>query len=486
MRGSVNGEGMAPMNFCTTCGSRLDEGAAFCANCGLAVSAAAPRPEVPDASLIPVLRQDEKAPVPVETITRLPQYEVKPIAQLQHDQSPKAENVEELAGASTGAEPNSVHEQNAAQETHNLSAVVTKSEEEENRPRAHVWAWVSIAVVILAGIGGFFLLYRPKQPAPQIVQPSTPATAQKPSATVPAGLTMASVANMNYQVGDALSELGERTSTVKLVDGKGSLGDWNAFLDKEHIAFGDLDGDGIDDAVVVLTFEGPGSAAPQVLVAVTNRSGKGESTAVKGLGDNAVIKSITISGGLITVNMLTVGPNDSMADPKTPQVLKLEVKGNKFVPADEPLAATGDADFTSGQIKSHRIQILEHGGFAFYPTFGGNWRITSPGGGFGAAFDAPEDGKYDLLVTHLTSAAPTCPGNGYSPITIALNSQIIVENYDPALAHNGSHDFVTDRWTLNLHQGPNLLTWTAGSLCTHYWILRLEIQGDTPAAGNGI
>ena len=383
-------------------------------------------------------------------------------------------------------EPNSVPEQNSAQETHGLFAVVTKSEEDENRPRVPVWAWISIAVVIFAGVGGYFILYRPKQPALQIAQPSTPTTAPTPSASVPAGLTVTSVANMNYQVGDALSEVGERTSTVKLVDGKGSIGDWNAFLDKEHIAFGDLDGDGIDDAVVVLTFEGPGSAAPQVLVAVANRSGKGESTAVKELGYNAVIKSITVSGGLITVNMLTVGPNDSMADPKSPQVLKLKVKGKKFVTSDQQLAASGDAEFSSAQVKSHRIQIVDNGGFAFYPTFGGNWRITSPGGGFGATFDAPDDGKYDLLVTHLTSAAPTCPGNGYSPITIALNSQDIVENYDPAQAHDGSHDFVMDRWTLNLHEGQNILTWTAGSLCTHYWILRMEIQGNASAAGSGI
>jgi len=176
-----------------------------------------------------------------------------------------------------------------------------------------------------------FLLYLPKQSALQIAQPSTPATAPKPTATVPAGLTVTTVANMNYQVGDALSELGERTSTVKLVDGKGSLGDWNAFLDKEHIAIGDLDGDGIDDAVVVLTFEGPGSAAPQVLVAVTNRSGKGESTAVKRLGSNAVIKSINISGDVVTVEMLTVGPNDPMCCPATKQVLRLAVRRNEFV-----------------------------------------------------------------------------------------------------------------------------------------------------------
>ncbi|HUY81403.1 MAG TPA: energy transducer TonB [Acidobacteriaceae bacterium] len=175
--------------------------------------------------------------------------------------------------------------------------------------------------------------------------PSPPVT----SAT-PAGLTITSLENMHYQIGDALSELGGRTSTVDLVDGKGSFGDWNAFLDKEHVAFGDLNGDGIDDAAVVLTFEGPGSAAPQVLVAVTNLNGNGESAAAKELGYNSVVKSINISGGIITVNMLTVGPNDSMADPETPQILELKLNGNRLLPTAEHPAVTGDAEFTSPQI----------------------------------------------------------------------------------------------------------------------------------------
>jgi hypothetical protein len=347
--------------------------------------------------------------------------------------------------------------------------------------------------VILASVGGWLILHHPKQQTPaQVAQQSSSATASTLSAPVPAtaaaGLTMTSLANMNYEVGDALSELGERISTVKLVDGKGSFGDWNAFLDKEHIAFGDLGGDGIDDAVVVLTFEGPGSAAPQVLVAVTNLNAKGESTAAKSLGDNSVVKGINISGAIITVNMLTVGPNDSMANPETPQVLKLKVKGSKFLPADEHLTEAGDAEFTSPHIASHNIQITPDVGFAFYSTFGGNggnWRITAPGGGFRATFNAPQDGKYDFTVTHLTSAASICPGNGFSPVTIALNSQEVVENYDPAQSHNGSHGFVTDHWILNLHEGQNLLTWTAGSLCTHYWIQHLEIRSYAPALGNG-
>jgi uncharacterized OB-fold protein len=319
---------------------------------------------------------------------------------------------------------------------------------------------------------------------------NAPTNASSPSTTAspetPADLTTTSLANLSYQVGGALSYLGQSGSTVKLTDGSGSFGDWQAFLDKGSTAYGDLDGDGVPDAVVVLHFEGPGSAAPMVLAAITNHSGIAKNVAVRSLGDNATVKNINIQDGVVTVNLLTVGPNDSMANPETPQVLKLKVNGNKFLPADKRLTAAGDAEFISPHIATHNIQIAPGAGFAFYPTFGGNWRITAPGGGFRATFDAPQDGKYDLAVTHLTSAAPTCPGNGFSPITIALNSQNIVKNYDPAQSHNGSHDFVTDHWTLNLHEGQNLLAWTAGNLCTHYWIQRIEIRNDLAATGSGI
>jgi hypothetical protein len=386
--------------------------------------------------------------------------------------------------------PDSARNPRATQETYDIFAGPTRSEDVKSRPRVPIWALASIVVVILSSVGGWFILHRPKQQTPsKAAAQSSPTTVSTPlvPATGPAGLTMTSLANMNYSIGDAISDLGGSAGIVNLSDGKGSLADWNASLDKEHVAFGDLDGDGISDAAVVLTFVGPGNGLfRQVLIAVRTHNGKGESTAVKELGDNAVIKSMSVSGGIVTVNMLTVGPNDSMADPETPQVLKLKVRGNKFVPADEPLAALGDAEFTSAQITSHGIQITPGAGFAFYPTFGGNWRITSPGGGFRAVFDAPHVGRYVLVVTHLTSAAPTCPGNGFSPITIGLNSQNIVENYDPAQAHNGSHDFVTDRWTLNLNEGQNLLNWTGGNLCTQYWILHMEIQGEPPVARNGI
>jgi hypothetical protein len=495
--------------ICSKCGASVPEGRKFCIKCGAAFSSKAEPPETTQRNAncakcgAPILPgrafcgscgnrviPDIGVGTSSESLER-----AGPVLSSQQ-RLDDATEIGEITDTTTAPVLNSARDQRTTRETNDVFAVPDRSEDVENRPRVPVWACVSLAVAILACVGGWFILHLPKQQMPsQVAQQSVSTTASTPRAastssapvpaTTPAGLTSTSLANMNYQVSDALSELGERTSIVKLVDGKGSFGDWNAFLDKEHISFGDLNGDGIKDAAVVLTFEGPGSAAPQVLVAVTNVNGKGESAAVKALGDNSVVKSINISGGVITVNMLTVGPNDSMANPETPQVLKLKVKGSKFLPADGHMAAAGDAEFTAPQIASHDIQIAPGAGFAFYPTFGGNWRITVPGGGFHATFDAPQDGKYDLAVTHLTSAAPACPGNGFSPVTIALDSQDIVENFDPAQSHNGSHDFVTDHWILNLHEGQNLMTWTAGKLCTNYWIQRIEIQKNMPDNGNG-
>lgn len=134
------------------------------------------------------------------------------------------------------------------------------------------------------------------------------------------------------------------------------------------------------------------------------------------------------------------------------------------------------ADFTGGTIEASNIRVTPHADFAYNTAFGGSWRITTPGGGFTAELTLPTDGRYDLIVTHLTSLANSCPGHGYSPITIQVNSGMVAENYDPAGNHAGTHAMVTDAWSITAHAGQNTLQWTAGALCTHYWIRRIEVN----------
>lgn len=151
------------------------------------------------------------------------------------------------------------------------------------------------------------------------------APASKTAATGKAGgtLTLDALSNMTYLLGDL--------GTVTLVSGEGQnkLGKFS--LDKEHFASGDLDGDGGDDAVADLTYWGGGSGVFDYLVAVRQHNGRLETPAVKDLGDRIKINEIGIRDGVVTVDLITQGPNDPRCCPTEWQVLKLEVRGNKFV-----------------------------------------------------------------------------------------------------------------------------------------------------------
>lgn len=200
------------------------------------------------------------------------------------------------------------------------------SDKEKGRERPKgvpVWVWVAIVALVLAGAWWLFDSHGVKQRVSNPVQ-NIPPEALKPSTENPARLTPTSLANMKYRLGKGTS-----AETIELVNGGGQNGESHVSLEKDHIAFGDLDGDGVDDAVVVLISEGP-TAASLDLVAVTNRNGKGETAAIKSLGFNTIVKSININGGIVTVEMLTVGPNDPMCCPATRQVLRLAVRRNEF------------------------------------------------------------------------------------------------------------------------------------------------------------
>jgi len=73
--------------------------------------------------------------------------------------------------------------------------------------------------------------------------------------------------------------------------------------------------------------------------------------------------------------------------------------------------------------------------------------------------------------------APTCPNNGYSPVTILLNSRAVVSNYDPNSNHQSTR-MVTDQWIVFADAGANTLQWIAGNLCTNYWIQSIAFRLD--------
>jgi hypothetical protein len=152
--------------------------------------------------------------------------------------------------------------------------------------------------------------------------PTVPATATLPAATEPPSsaatsspLTLDALQNAEYQSDFTASH------TVKLVNGAyeaeaapGSASKVTVNLLPEY-ASGDLHGDGVDDAAVVLVSSGGGSGTFYTLAAVVNDGGHPRNTASLLLGDRIQLKSVAISDGEITVDMIKAGPNDPMCCP---------------------------------------------------------------------------------------------------------------------------------------------------------------------------
>ena len=96
-------------------------------------------------------------------------------------------------------------------------------------------------------------------------------------------------------------------------------------------AFGDLNGDGVDDAAVVLATSGGGSGTFISLEAVLNDQGAPQNVASAELGDRARIESVAIESGEITVELVTHGPDDPMCCPTLEATHKYKLQGDTLV-----------------------------------------------------------------------------------------------------------------------------------------------------------
>ena len=94
----------------------------------------------------------------------------------------------------------------------------------------------------------------------------------------------------------------------------------NTLMVTEHIAFGDVNGDPIDDAAVVLVASGGGSGTFYTLAIVINRMGNPHHFHSAALGDRIKVEAVEIEDAVITVRMVTHGEGDAMCCPTQPEV----------------------------------------------------------------------------------------------------------------------------------------------------------------------
>ena len=144
---------------------------------------------------------------------------------------------------------------------------------------------------------------------PTVPATETPQPTQTP--TIPLRLTEAALNNMSFSTP-------QYKKMVQLSDGKyqgGSGADYLMVTMLPQIAFGDLNGDGLEDAVILLGENGGGSGVFVSLIVVYNQSGKPVQGPSVLIDDRPKIDALTIQNGQIKLQATIHGLNDPMVSP---------------------------------------------------------------------------------------------------------------------------------------------------------------------------
>jgi hypothetical protein len=104
---------------------------------------------------------------------------------------------------------------------------------------------------------------------------------------------------------------------------------------KEEQSLGDLNGDEIEDAAVLLEADPGGSGTFIYLSAVLNENGVASPISSIELGDRIIVKTLTIQDGYIIVTLLTRKPEEPFTAKPTLEVVRtFKLQGNKLIAID--------------------------------------------------------------------------------------------------------------------------------------------------------
>ncbi len=103
---------------------------------------------------------------------------------------------------------------------------------------------------------------------------------------------------------------------------------WSVRL-MEPMAFGDINGDGVEDAAVVIATRYGGTGIFEYLAVVLNVDGQPHNADSAPLGDRTIINTISIEPGRVHVDVITHDPKDGLTQP---EIWTFELNGNELIP----------------------------------------------------------------------------------------------------------------------------------------------------------
>jgi len=105
----------------------------------------------------------------------------------------------------------------------------------------------------------------------------------------------------------------------------------------EPVAFGDLNGNGQEDAAVVLTVDPSGSGTFYDMFALLNQNGTPVQAAISYIGDRQGILNLQIASGRVILDFMTQGPGDPSCCPSQHRLRSYILEGNTLHLASEQI-----------------------------------------------------------------------------------------------------------------------------------------------------
>ncbi len=162
-----------------------------------------------------------------------------------------------------------------------------------------------------------------------------PWEAAAPASVETQRLTLDQLRNAEYH----LPLLGDEDTPIQFTDGQGQFVFGEGATERVHaglvndtVAFGDLDGDAIADAVAVVFISGGGSGTFIHLVAMLDRDGAPIQVAHAFLGDRVPVNSLAIASGEIVAQTIMHRPSDGLCCPTLEITRSFALQGIQLVP----------------------------------------------------------------------------------------------------------------------------------------------------------
>lgn len=100
---------------------------------------------------------------------------------------------------------------------------------------------------------------------------------------------------------------------------------------QDPIFYGDINADGVEDALVILNTQNGGSGHFIELTALLNQNGSAYNVSTIYLGDRVVVESAGVENGIIVLNMRVQGPNDGLCCPSQSVIWNFVLNGNQLM-----------------------------------------------------------------------------------------------------------------------------------------------------------